>query len=501
MQALLRPDFRPELWSEADLDAAADHWLWLFEGAATTATRSADHRTELRLRGFPRAAGDAVAATLAARLPDADITRPDPDTFAAVGRAVAMDAAPPPGLGVPRLAGPPFDGLYAEVRFTATARKRSGKSVAAGTLVLAGELGPDGFTLYTVWGEAGSTILNAVLTAVPWPREAAWREGFEAFRDGSSTTTGARDFATAVFTEPRADRVANAYIWLLTTPPAGKPRGASTLARLAANFAVGVVGVAFTFIMLGSPDSATATALGLAGFAVSFLPLTLFLKRFCGEWSSAKRVMTDTFRRLYAGSPRIAPADATAAAHFLGNPYARKAVADWQAVAPRRAPDATLSNSGGLEAGLCLFHAPDKSTLVSLLALVRSSGPKGSPGSQLWPALVAPTLTTRFPGGGVAVTVTNPVMAFRRKLSGPESVTRVHLGVTDPVELLAKHAELCREYAERTGLAPLPAIGFDEYARWQRESSEDSKRIYEHNPVTWSDAFVLLMGYVRRAYR
>ena len=61
--------------------------------------------------------------------------------------------------------------------------------------------------------------------------------------------------------------------------------------------------------------------------------------------------------------------------------------------------------------------------------------------------------------------------------------------------------ELCREYAERTGLAPLPAIGFDEYARWQRESSEDSKRIYEHNPVTWSDAFVLLMGYVRRAYR
>ena len=501
MQPLLRPEFRPEPWSPADLDAAADHWLWLFDQAPATAGRTADHRTELRLRGFPNSQREAVAAALAKQLPDAEVTRPDADTFSAVGPTLDFETSPPPGLGVPALAGPPFDGLYLEVRFTATARKRNGKPHATGTLVFAGELGPEGLTVYVVWGEGGTTLLNAVMTSIPWPREAAWREGFEAYRDGGPATIGTREFATAVFTEPRADRVANASIWLMTIPPAGKPREVGTLARLATNFVVGVAGVAFTLVMLGSSDSVAADVLRLAGFAVSFLSLALFLRRLCGAWLDAKRVMTDIFRRLYSGSPKITPADAAKAADFLGNPYARKAVADWQAVASHRAPDATLLNPGGLKGGLCFLHAPDKVTHVSLLILNQAGGSGGTPGAHLWPALVAPTLTTRFPGGGVAVTVANPVMLFRRKLTGPESVARVHPGVADPAELLERHADLCREYAGRTGLTPLPAIGFDDYVRWQHESSEDSKRLYAHNPVTWSDAFVMLMGYVRRAYR
>ena len=339
------------------------------------------------------------------------------------------------------------------------------------------------------------------MTSVPWPREAAWRDSFEAFRDGGPASIVTRGFATAVFTEPRADRLANAYIWLMTIPPAGKPRGVGTLARLAANFAVGVAGVVFTLVMLGSSDSVAATVLRPAGFAVSLLPQAIFLRRLFGAWLDAKRVMTAVFRRLYSGSPRITPADAAKAAHYFDNPSGRKAITDWGAVATRLAPDATLLNPDGLEGGLCLLHAPDKLTYVSLLALVRTRGAEGVPGLHLWPALVAATLTTRFPGGGVAFTVTNPVMLFRRKLSGPESVGRVHPGVTDPADLLARHAELCREYAERTGLAPLPAVGFDDYVRWQGEASEDSKRLYAHNPVTWSDAFVFVMGYVRRAYR
>ena len=235
MQALLRPEFRPERWSEADLDAAADHWLWLFEGAATTATRSADHRTEVRLRGFPRAATDAVAATLAARLPDADITRPDPDTLAAVGRAVATDAAPPPGLGVPRLAGPPFDGLYAEVRFTATARKRSGKPVAAGTLVLAGELGPDGFTLYTVWAEAGSAAANLQALNTPWADEEAWRDDLDEFRRGKRVEGRANALADRTFPKLNATWLVMAWAWLAVFPFTGERRRVRFLRKLAVN--------------------------------------------------------------------------------------------------------------------------------------------------------------------------------------------------------------------------------------------------------------------------
>lgn len=499
MQALLRPDFRPDHWSEADLDAAADHWLWLFEGATTTTTRSADHRTEVRLRGFPRAAGDAVAATLAARLPGFEVTRPDPDTLAAVGRAVAMDAAPPPGLGVPRLAGPPFDGLYAEVRFTATARKRSGKSVAAGTLVLAGELGPDGFTLYTVWAEGASDVANLQALSTPWADEEAWRDDLDEFRGGKRVEAGANALADRSFPKLNATWLVMAWAWLAVFPFTGERRRVRFLRKLAANLAL----VSFVAVLAWLVPSSgfVDRMLNVILLTLLAMPLGLLLYQFFFGLLLIRRLASVQYAIVYNLTGRLVPADAAVISQFFDNPFGRKDIADWHAAGTRRFADTVLDEPTLDHGGVRLSHAPDGSTVVLMASSTAVPGPGGTTQNRIWPANVFIQLLTRFPDESVVATTNDLWRGFRRKLTGPSSVGRVHLGVTAPADLLAAHAESCRQHAERTGLSPVPALTFDAFAGWHADRAAQDKRLYAANPVTWSDAFVLLMGYVRRAYR
>ena len=499
MQPLLRPEFRPKLWSAADLDAAARHWLWLFTQAPATAGRAADHRTDLRLRGFPGAGREAVAAALAARLPDAEVTRPDPDTLAATGPVLDFETPPPAGLGVPSLAGPPFDGLYLEVRLTASAWKRNGKPRAAGTLVLAGGLGPGGLTVYSVWAEVGSALVDRAMVSAPWLGEAAWRRSLDDYQTGGGDESSARALAGSLFLPVTSARRVNAFVWLVTMPLPPGPRRAGALARLAVNSAAFAVAVTFAALVADSSALGVASRVTLVAFSAA--TLGLFLRRLVIEWVQTKRILTGNFRALYAGSTRIVAADAATAAGFCDNPCGRKSAADWEAAGCRRVADATLENPGGQQAGYRVFHAPDGVTHVALIAMTEVSGPGGAVLFRQWPALVVPALFTRFPGGGVATTLTDPSAGFRRKLSGPESVARVHPGVSDPAELLTRHAELCQEYAGRTGSTASPALGFDALRQWQLELLDRERTLYAHNLVTWSDAFVLLMGYVRRAYR
>ncbi len=499
MQALLRPEFRPELWSEADLDAAADHWLWLFEGATTTTTHAADHRTEVRLRGFPRAATDAVAATLVARLSGFEVTRPDPDTVVAVGRAIAMDAAPPAGLGVPRLAGPPFDGLYADVRFTATARKRSGKPVAAGTLVLAGELGPRGFTLYTVWAEGASAAANLHALNTPWADEEAWRDDLDEFRGGKRVEARANALADRAFPKLNPTWLVRAWAWLAAFPFTGERRRVRLLRKLAANLAVVALAAAVAWVV---PSSGFVDRmLNVILLTLLAMPLGLLLWQFFYGLQLVRRLASGQYAIVYNLTGRLVPADAAVISQFFDNPFGRKDIADWHAAGTRRFADAVLDEPTLDHAGVRLSHALDGWIVVLMASSTAVPGPGGTTQNQIWPAEVFVQLLTRFPDESVVATTNDLWRGFRRKLTGPSSVGRVHLGVTAPADLLAAHAESCRQHAERTGLSPLPALTFDAFARWHADRAAQVKRLYEHNPVTWSDAFVLLMGYVRRTYR
>ncbi len=501
MQPLIRPEFRPKLWSPADLDAAADHWLWLFDQAPATAGRDADHRTELLVRGFPIAEREALAAALAERFPSAEVTQPDPDTLTVLGPALDFRATPLTGFGVPRLAGPPFDGLYVEVRFTVTARKRSGKPHAAGRLVLAGELGPAGFTVYAVWGDAASTLAEQLQLAVkvPWGDEAAWRSDWENFRAGDSATASTKALAARAFPIWKAVRHHNAWLWIASFPFSGERRRVRLIARVAANVTLIAVVAGFAWLLPAHNELVAAWKALMLVVAAS--PLYCLLVQVAKSWVMTRRYARSTYTLFYASPEPLVPADERLASTYFDDPFGRKVVADWESVGCRRLGDAVSGKALLRQVGHRLLCSAERTTIVLLTAAKCLPNPDGTVRLHFWPAQAIVTLATRFADDSAAVTMSGPGPLFRRNLYGPEFAGRSCPGLTDPTELLAEHAELCRDHAERTGQPPVPAGTFEEFTRWDFEHAQEERRLYARNPVTWSDAFVLLMGYVRRAYR
>ncbi len=495
MQPLLRPEFRPKLWSAADLAAAADHWLWLFDQAPATAGRDADHRTELRLRGVPNAEREAVAAALAARLPDFDVTRPDADTLAAVGPVLDFETLPPDGLGVPALVGPPFDGLYLELRLTATARKRNGKPHAAGTLVFAGELGSDGFTVFAAWTEGNSELAYQPGRETPWRHEEAWRADLEAFRHRGYSDATARSLAVMLFPLASSERVIGAFLWLAFLPDFDTRSPAAYLRRLAVNFALltFALGVAW-----GLPSTGTVTTLLKVAVVLPFgVTTTLLLVQFFVVWLMLWR-MSKRIARVYSCPLRLVSGDGAA---YRDNPFGRKSTADWEAVGCEFLGDAGHDNPDFPLLCRRFGVVQGGTTVVILCAAVSEVRLDITPRNRVWPARVQVELFTRFPNNGSAVTLAEDFVGSVRKLSGPQCEERFYPGLRDPAELLAKHAELCRQYAERTKTAPHKASDFAAVLAWYLERDEEQRQLTVANPATLTDAFLILIGYVRRAYR
>src|SRR4051794_19790482 len=124
MKHLIRKQLLDRDWGADDLDVAAEFWLRLYEEAARARgfPRTTRHATEVRLRGFPKAAADALVKELARRVAASDFDAPevgltDPDTITLSSGLTPDDHRPPVGLGLPVLAGGPFDRLLAEFRF------------------------------------------------------------------------------------------------------------------------------------------------------------------------------------------------------------------------------------------------------------------------------------------------------------------------------------------------------------------------------------------------
>jgi len=499
MQPLFRPEFRPKLWSAADLDAAADHWLWLFDQAPATAGRDADHRTELRLRGVPNDERDAVTAELAERFPSAEVTRPDPDTLTAVGPALDFQAAPMAGLGVPRLASSPFDGLYLEVRFTATARKRNGTPHAAGTLVLAGELGSEGFTVYVTWAEGNSDAANQLAREVPWADEQAWRSDAENFWANLAVAATSRPLAKKLFPKP-AGRFGRAWLWLAQFPFTGERRGARFAAKFVANLGL-IAAMALAVDSLPTIDTVFAVLKAIILFQ-SAIPLGLLLFQFGYAWVMVHRITRAIYVAYYSSRLSLVAADEATVASYFGNPFGRQSGADWGAVGCRPLGEARHENPHLQHLALRLLATADGTANVLLISIKSLPNPDGTVRSHSWPPQVVAKVISRYPDDATVVTANDYGTAYRRRIAGIEGyLLSVFPTLTDPRELLARHAESCRLHAVRTGHAPLPSMKFLDFERWDAERLEEERRLYAHNPVTWSDTFVLILGYVRRAYR
>ena len=214
-----------------------------------------------------------------------------------------------------------------------------------------------------------------------------------------------------------------------------------------------------------------------------------------------RRLASRQYAIAYSVTERLVPADAAVVSAFFGNPFGRKFIAEWHTAGTKRVADAILDDPTLGHIGFRINHTADGTSIVLIASYIAVPGPGGTIQNRIWPANLYVQLLTCFPNESYVATANDLTLGFRRKLMSPELVGRVYPGVTDPAELLIKHAELCRRHAERTGLPPLPALSFDALARFQAVRAAEEKRLYAANPVTWSDAFVLLMGYVRRGYR
>ena len=239
MKSLIREQFLNLTWGVADLDAAAEFWLRLYERVASSRryNPSPRHAIELRLTGFPVHAGDESASRVGAtaRLAS-DVRRPDvhlcdPHTLVLYSEPEPGGAAPPTGLGLPVLAGPPFDGLIAEVRFIASGRE--GGYIKTGTatvaLVIIGELRNGKLLVKSIWRSGSSRWEDEVYWSNPSPEEAALIAALEEFR-----RTGEVDnrLARRMFKESSEDHLGR-WMMRLIYVPFGGPRLLSLLCRVA----------------------------------------------------------------------------------------------------------------------------------------------------------------------------------------------------------------------------------------------------------------------------
>jgi hypothetical protein len=496
--SLAREPFLDRAWGPADLDAAAEFWLSLYEAAAKAQRFGENpvHRTELRLRGFPRDDADRLATLFAARAAEADfgepvVSRPDPDTLSLASRARDGGDAPPVGLGLPALAGAEFDGLVVEVRFTV--RDRKGK--AASTLVLVGESRGGAFVLKAVWRAGVSRWDEELVRYARWADEEKFLAALDEFR--RSGAAPAR-LAKKLFPPRGADRFVALMQWAVLTP-LGKPRLAGLAAR-----AIVLAGLSAGGGALGYWLWETRQVLPLAPVVmVATIATILFLFFLLAE----QRVWSIGFaqhRALYAEfdqeSPKLVPLTSTESARVAADPYARKYEADLLAAGFTFLGEARLEPAAVGEVVFRVFAAPDGLTYLTVGHQWTNRLQSGNE-FRFWPAFVSFGCHTFLSGGGYVASLNGPRHGYRRKRTGPECLVRVFPEENDPVVLARLHAEVAGKLIAETGHPPLRHARFEDYVRLQNALSDEERRLHADRPYTLGDHVRWYLQLPRREYR
>jgi hypothetical protein len=505
MKHLIRKQFADCTWDAADLDAAAEFWLRLYEEAARTRgfPATAGHATEVRLRGFPRHAGDALVQELARRAAASDFDDPevgltDPDTLSVSSGLAPDDRQPPVGLGLAVLAGEPFDGLLAEFRFRVTAAPGGlfGRSKVQATLVLIGELRGGRFVLKAVWRSGNTGWEDDVVWSAAWPSEAEWFAGFDRFRESGEVPAS---LAKTVFTTRGEDRTGGLMVKLIRVP-LGEPRLGGLLVRwLIFAGLLGVIGY-HCYEQAEAREWAWAVLFGAWGLFVAWV-FSLFVRHEAKLFFVVHRQFVAAYTRLYEDSVRLVPLTRpeAGAAPELDNPWARKYTADLEAAGFPHGGDFRVIG-GGTSGVFRVFGAPDGVTYLSLLFQTLSS-PEPEQAVRTWPAAVVLVAYTFYPDGGRAASVSGRHLGYRRKRTGPETVFRVFPHEPDPVEFVRRHAATAAAFADETGRSPLRHERFDLFVRRQEALNEEERRLFADNPYTWGDHLRWYLQSPRREYR
>jgi hypothetical protein len=501
VKPIVRAEWPDRVLDPADLDALAEFWLDLVEPSrkALDQMRAVEyaHALELRLWGFPRSQTAAVADALRGRVEgrDAEVTTPDPDTVAVAFREADLNTLPPRGLGLPRLAGPPFDGLAVEVRLVARAYKRGGgRLIADAATVLGGRLTPAGLDLKGVW-RAGAGGHEEGRDVSGKAKQADFLADFDAWRDTGDRPE--RNWAV-LFPDASADRsVVRINRWLAADFT--RPRAGMVLARtlvLALLLAPGA------YIVATAPDGwlSQLTAWFLFGLAallnvlnLGFELFFLTVARFLGGYN---------YRLIYSEPASLEPV-ALAAVGLADDPAAKKFSADLEALGGQWIEDLRLVVAVPGLFVLRVYRMPADGT-VAVLALKPKAPNIGFTGAVTtdcnWPADMNLMFQTFFADGHRLATTNTLEDAFRKKRSGPEHVGRVFPLERDAARLWAAH-EAERARLVEDGHPPEKHRPPAAVRQQLLDDFDDEREAYRGREFTWGDAIHLWLGWPRAAFR
>lgn len=501
LPVLIRKQFPDRHWAAADLDAAAEFWLRLYEAAAPKQgfSRSPDHAVEVRLRGFPRHHGDALVREVARRVAASDIPEPeveltDPDTLVVRSGIIRGDESPAAGLGLPLLTGQPFDGLMAEVRVEAVGRQgRVVRRDVGNSLVMVGELRGGGLVLKALWRAGASARLDAIHWGGLWPEEEKWLAAFDEFR---RTEKIPADLARRIFLTRATDHQAGLVVRLVHAP-LGKPRLGGLIRR----------GLVFTLLLAAAGTltywAATTQPIWLITIAIWDLIVlwlaSIFFRNEARMLFAGYREIRGRYARLYEEAVKVVPLAAPEAAARLDHPAARKYTADLEAAGFTHLGDVRPDPPVNGEITIRVFLYPDGVTYLNVVHLTTTS-PDPADGFRVWPANTLFLAETHFRDGGRMASIGGREEGYRKKRTGPEYRLRIFPDAGEPLGFVEQHVEAARAWAADTGRTPLPHLRFDGFVRRQNELQDEERRLFADDPYTRGDHLRWYLQSPRREY-
>ena len=500
---LIRKSMLDLTWDASALDLAAEFWLRLYEAAARAQgfTATPSHTVEIRLRGFPRNETHTLQDELARRVatsehPAPEIFLHDADTVVLYSGVIRGNESPPVGLGLPLLAGAPFDGLFVEVRIEAVGKE--GKLLRRGrvrtTLVLIGELNNGQLRLKAVWRSGTSGWEDGFCWQAPWMAEAAWLAALDRFRDADEVPI---KLAKKLFLPSGVDRIGRRIVWLLQAP-LGKPRLAGLLLRSAMfTFAIAAALVGLWWAI------ATERWLALTAIVVNtwwvFLFVWCFLRIESQLFFKCHRIFHDRYRAMYDETIRMVPMTRSEGDARLDPPAGRKYTADLEAAGYRYLGDSRLEPPVLGSSVYRTFLAPDGVTYLTAVFMT-STDPDPEKAFQTWPAAMTFLAYTYFPEDGRVTCLHGRHIGYRKKRTGPEHRARLVLDVEEPEELLRWHRTVVEEFEKEWERSPVKHERFEQFVRRMNDAQDEERMLYSDHPYTWGDHLRWYLQMPRRVY-
>jgi hypothetical protein len=104
-------------------------------------------------------------------------------------------------------------------------------------------------------------------------------------------------------------------------------------------------------------------------------------------------------------------------------------------------------------------------------------------------------------GGGYAASMNGPSYGYRRKLTGPECLSRIFPNEDDPIVLASLHAEAVAKFAAESAHAPMRHVRFEDYLRLQSMLTEEERRLHVDDVYSLGDHLRWYLQLPRREYR